>query len=36
VRHRYLGTLANIAGENSSTIIFPPPIDLLGLLRGKG
>ena len=33
---RYLGTLANIAGEKSSTIIFPLPIDLLSVLRGKG
>ena len=33
---RYLGTLANIAGEMSSTIVFPLPIDLLNLLRGKG
>jgi regulator of protease activity HflC (stomatin/prohibitin superfamily) len=33
---RYLGTLANIAGEKSSTIVFPLPIDLLGALRGKG
>ncbi len=32
---RYLGTLANIAGEKSSTIVFPLPIELLSLLRGK-
>lgn len=32
---RYLGTLSNIAGEKSSTIVFPLPIDLLGLLRPK-
>jgi hypothetical protein len=32
---RYLGTLANIAGEKSSTIAFPLPIDLLGALRGR-
>lgn len=35
---RYLGTLLNIAGERSSTIIFPLPIDLassLGLERKK-
>lgn len=32
---RYLGTLSNIAGEKSSTIVFPLPIDLLGLLRLK-
>ena len=29
---RYLGTLANIAGEKSSTIVFPLPGDLLNLL----
>ncbi|MBX3498630.1 MAG: slipin family protein [Alphaproteobacteria bacterium] len=32
---RYLGTLANIAGEKSSTIVFPLPIDLLGAPRAK-
>ncbi len=25
---RYLGTLLNIAGEKSSTIVFPLPMDL--------
>ncbi|MGH6814205.1 MAG: slipin family protein [Hyphomicrobiaceae bacterium] len=29
---RYLGTLANIAGERSSTIVFPLPINLAGAL----
>ena len=29
---RYLGTLFSIAGEKSSTIVFPFPIDLAGLL----
>lgn len=29
---RYLGTLQNIAGEKSSTIIFPMPIDLVKVL----
>jgi regulator of protease activity HflC (stomatin/prohibitin superfamily) len=33
---RYLGTLANIAGEKSSTIIFPLPMELLNTLRGRG
>ena len=33
---RYLGTLNNIAGEKSSTIVFPMPIDLMGLLNGSG
>lgn len=35
---RYLGTLLNIAGEKSSTIVFPMPIDLgsaLGIERKK-
>ncbi|KUO57016.1 MAG: hypothetical protein APF80_15495 [Alphaproteobacteria bacterium BRH_c36] len=32
---RYLGTLANIAGEKSSTIVFPLPIELFNLVRGK-
>ncbi len=32
---RYLGTLNNIAGEKSSTIVFPMPIDLLPLLQAK-
>jgi regulator of protease activity HflC (stomatin/prohibitin superfamily) len=35
---RYLGTLLNIAGEKSSTIVFPLPIDLgrtLGIGAGK-
>ncbi len=31
---RYLGTLNNIAGEKSSTIIFPMPIDLVSYLSG--
>jgi regulator of protease activity HflC (stomatin/prohibitin superfamily) len=26
---RYLGTLSNIAGERSSTIVFPMPMDLI-------
>ena len=30
---RYLGTLLNIAGEKSSTIIFPLPMDLASSLR---
>lgn len=32
---RYLGTLANIAGEKSSTIVFPLPIDVLNLVGKK-
>jgi regulator of protease activity HflC (stomatin/prohibitin superfamily) len=31
---RYLQTLNEIAAEQNSTIIFPLPIDLLGLVRG--
>jgi regulator of protease activity HflC (stomatin/prohibitin superfamily) len=31
---RYLQTLANIATEHSSTIIFPMPLDMLAMLRG--
>jgi regulator of protease activity HflC (stomatin/prohibitin superfamily) len=36
---RYLGTLSNIAGEKSSTIVFPLPMDLaqaLGIGPGSG
>jgi len=32
---RYLGALSTIAGERSSTIVFPLPMDLLNLLRGR-
>ncbi|MFM9436727.1 regulator of protease activity HflC (stomatin/prohibitin superfamily) [Janthinobacterium sp. CG_23.3] len=31
---RYMQTLSNIAGDKSSTIVFPLPIDLLGGLAG--
>jgi len=31
---RYLQTLTTIATEHSSTIIFPMPLDMLGMLRG--
>jgi len=31
---RFLGTLSNIAGEKSSTIVFPMPIDLMSYLTG--
>ena len=33
---RYLGTLSNIAGEKSSTIVFPLPVDLLNLIGRRG
>jgi hypothetical protein len=32
---RYLQTLTELAGEKSSTIVFPLPIDLLDGLLGK-
>jgi regulator of protease activity HflC (stomatin/prohibitin superfamily) len=32
---RYLQTLANIAGDKSSTIVFPLPIDLLSAMASK-
>jgi len=32
---RYLGTLANIAGEKSSTIVFPLPMELIIPLLGR-
>jgi regulator of protease activity HflC (stomatin/prohibitin superfamily) len=32
---RYLQTLASIAGDKTSTIVFPLPIDLLTGLTGK-
>lgn len=32
---RYLGTLGNIAGEKSSTIVFPLPVDLLNLVAKR-
>lgn len=33
IQLRYLQTLSNIAEENNSTIIFPIPIEVLGLLK---
>ena len=33
---RYLSTLQNIAGERTSTIVFPFPVDLLKTLTGGG
>jgi regulator of protease activity HflC (stomatin/prohibitin superfamily) len=32
---RYLGTLANIAGEKSSTIVFPLPMEMLNSLARR-
>ena len=34
IQLRYLQTLTEIAAEQNSTIIFPLPIELMGLLRG--
>jgi regulator of protease activity HflC (stomatin/prohibitin superfamily) len=34
IQLRYLGALQNIAGERSSVIVFPLPLDLSGQLRG--
>jgi regulator of protease activity HflC (stomatin/prohibitin superfamily) len=33
---RYLQTLTEIASEKNSTIIFPLPIEILGMLKGVG
>jgi regulator of protease activity HflC (stomatin/prohibitin superfamily) len=30
---RYLQTLTNIAGDKSSTIVFPLPMDVMGFLK---
>ncbi len=35
IQLRYLQTLIDIAGEKSSTIVFPLPVDLLTALTGK-
>ena len=35
IQLRYLQTLTEIAGEKSSTIVFPLPIDNIGALLGK-
>ena len=33
---RYLQTLTQVAGDKSSTLVFPVPVDLLGKLMGTG
>ena len=33
---RYLQTLTQVAGDKSSTLVFPVPVDLLGQLLGRG
>ena len=33
---RYLQTLTQVAGDKSSTLVFPVPVDLLGKLMGAG
>ncbi|MBS0352155.1 MAG: slipin family protein [Proteobacteria bacterium] len=35
VQLRYLQTLVDIAGEKSSTIVFPLPMDLIGAIKSK-
>ena len=32
---RYLQTLTQVAGDKSSTLVFPVPVDLLGSLLGN-
>jgi regulator of protease activity HflC (stomatin/prohibitin superfamily) len=32
---RYLQTLTQVAGDKSSTLVFPVPVDLVGSLFGK-
>ena len=34
IQLRYLQTLVEIAGDKSSTIVFPVPVDLLEKLKG--
>jgi regulator of protease activity HflC (stomatin/prohibitin superfamily) len=37
IQLRYMQTLTEVAGDKSSTIVFPLPLDLLEpLVRGKG
>lgn len=36
IQLRYLSTLTEIAGDKSSTIVFPLPIDLIDSLAGRG
>ena len=36
VQLRYFQTLTEVAGERSSTIVFPMPVDLVGRLFGSG
>jgi hypothetical protein len=33
---RYLQTLTQVAGDKSSTLVFPVPVDLVGSLLGRG
>ena len=35
IQLRYMQTLVEIAGDKSSTIVFPMPVDLLDKLRGE-
>ncbi|HKJ77817.1 MAG TPA: slipin family protein [Gammaproteobacteria bacterium] len=36
IQLRYLQTLTDIAGDKSSTVVFPVPMDVLGAITGKG
>jgi hypothetical protein len=36
IQLRYLQTLVEIAGDKSSTIVFPIPVDLMERLRSEG
>ena len=36
IQLRYFGALSNIANENSTTIVFPLPIDFLHAISGRG
>jgi hypothetical protein len=33
---RYLQTLTQVAGDKSSTLVFPVPVDLISSLMSKG
>ncbi len=32
---RYLQTLTQVAGDRTSTLVFPVPVDLIGQLMGQ-
>ena len=35
IQLRYLQTLTQVAGDKSSTLVFPVPVDILGQLMGQ-